>query len=180
MGKRKNNTGVKTGSKPAATGMILKYITKPAEVKAVQFNGSNGELIVKNFIPEKDGLTKLEYLPNKNSLLLVTLQRKDEVGPSQWIVQNPDGEFEIYDDELMKEVFYLADEKPLVPFLVIYDFERTFAKIGQAAVILAVDAKTAEKEFRETTGYKSKFDKVEVVAIPSIKENYYYYAIKKN
>lgn len=160
---------------------ILPFQLIQRVIQAVQYDGLNGVDIVKKFNPREGAITSLEYLPATKELILRTLAHAAVVSKGEWIIKNPDGEFELVGDEEFKKVFVHAAAGPDVePFLVIYDFERSFAKIGQAAVIIAQDAEAAEMKFREETGIKSKFDKVVVIAISKLKTDFYYYAIKKN
>lgn len=186
MGKRANNTGLTKGNKAKGEwrpteGVILPFTSISKDVKAVQYDGLNGEDIVKKLQPGEKALSRLEYLPNQKSLLYKVLEHTAKVEPGEWLVLGNDGEIELVENAEFKKSFeHSSDEKPLKTFLIIYDFERQFAKIGQVGIVFGENKKDAEAIFRDKTGIKGKFDKVVVLELSSITENYFYYAIKKD
>jgi len=188
----KGRPGSKRGSKKQ-TGVVSleikeihidrkhKYVNLPVVIEAAKFNPHTGADLVRSFPIDKDSKSWLEFHPQEQKLSLHSNGLVGNVPEGDYIVKGVNGEFYSYKPDIFAKIYRpVSDEPELKMFLVIYDFEKTFAKIGQVAVIHAADEKAAKKEFGDKTGIKSKFDKIEVIDISKIKNNYYYYATKKD
>lgn len=87
----------------------MKYVTKPVVVEAFQLPGLNDA--PEPFIEWAEKVGFEYYTPGRDGGIELLTEKGDtyrEAMPGEWVVQDSDGEFVSYPDEIFREAFELT------------------------------------------------------------------------